>query len=352
MTKITKAVVVLAGIAAASRPGLAAEGRIPVFAPGTVLAADGKYIVTRNISAAAAPIITIAAGNVDLDLNGFTLSAPGGGGDLIVVPGPAVEVRIHNGTLVGGSTSINAPGPGRQLIVEDVKSQDAAGGTAAIHTVDVESVAYRRITFQDPGTTWAISMDGGFPAKTGTIEANIIRGGAAGTGGINVVAGSAMAVLHNHLENMPGGGLSLDCNGCLVSENTIQDSGGNGIEVRQGKGGKLYDNVVSRGGSNGIVLGAGVSDTLVMNNVLTGNGADGLLVNGTQNHIERNTMNTNSSCGMRLNGANNVFGRNMARGNAGIGCAPCAGAPGAPPNSCNNAAGNTSHADNFMTGLL
>lgn len=330
---------------------LAAEGRIPVFAPGTVIAADGKYIVTRDISAAAAPIVTILAGNVDLDLNGFTLSAPAGAGDVISIPGPIVEVRIHNGTLVGGSTSINATGAGRQLIVEDVKSQDPLGGLAALHTMDIQSVVFRRNNFEDSAAPWAISMDGVVPNKTGVIEGNVIRGGTGG--GIQVVTTSAIQILHNRIEGIPGPGISFDGNGGLISENTVSRSGANGIEVRQGKGCKLFDNVVTGCTANGIVTGPATTNLLILNNVSTGNTGDGLQIQGAQHFVEGNTLNSNTSCGLRFFGPGgaSTFGRNMARGNTGVGCAPCAGAPVLFfPNSCNNSPGNTTFGNNLIPG--
>jgi len=61
-------------------PAIAAEGRTPVYLAGTVIAADGRYILTRDISASGAgtPVIMIQAPNVDLDLNGLTIfGAPG-----------------------------------------------------------------------------------------------------------------------------------------------------------------------------------------------------------------------------------------------------------------------------------
>ena len=37
-------------LASVSVAAFAAEGRTPVFAPGALLGADGKYIVTRNLA--------------------------------------------------------------------------------------------------------------------------------------------------------------------------------------------------------------------------------------------------------------------------------------------------------------
>src|SRR5262249_6913940 len=50
------------------------EGRIPVFAPGA-LTAPGRYQVTGNLAVGGGSVLTIASDDVDLDLNGFTLSS-------------------------------------------------------------------------------------------------------------------------------------------------------------------------------------------------------------------------------------------------------------------------------------
>ena len=60
----TSVILILPFIAVAA---LAADGRTPVFLPGALLGADGKYIVTRNIAGGAGSAIVIAAPHVDLD---------------------------------------------------------------------------------------------------------------------------------------------------------------------------------------------------------------------------------------------------------------------------------------------
>ncbi len=342
-----------------SVPTMAAEGRIPVFAP-TVIVADGKYIVTRPIAGAGlAPVIDIAfpSANVDLDLNGFTLSQPAAGPAVILISAPVKEVRIHNGTLAGGANGIEAPGAGRKVIVEDVKVQDCGGpAPGAIHTFDVENVVIRRSVIQDAPSMPGIAADGPGVIKTGTIEDNVIRRTA---GGIVVTSASAMAILHNRIEEgtpVGGPGIGFDGGGSLISENTIQSAVGDGIQIRQGKGNKLFDNVVHRSTANGIFLSPGAFDTLVLNNVSTANGIDGLHVDGAQNHIDRNVLNSNTDCGLVLTGGAflNTFGRNTARANAGAGA--CGGAACVffvgffPPDGCDAGGGNTSFGDNLAPG--
>jgi len=347
---------------------LAAEGRTPVFAPGTFLGADGKYIVTRNIAGGAGAVITIGAPNVDLDLNGFLLT--GAGAPVISVLAGVDHVTIRNGVLSGGTIGIDIPGPTRKADIEDVKIHNPAA--QGIHLGDVEGAALRRNEITDTPSE-GIAWDGPGVVKHGTIEGNLLRRTSAG---IVVNNCSSVAVLNNRLED-PGTGAGgafsgygivlASCQASLVSENTVERSRVDGIQLLNSKGNKLFDNVVRSAGGNGIHLDGGSTDTLVLNNVASGSGTgglptggDGLLVEGTQNLIERNLLNSNAGFGLHFCIAGfscfNTFGRNMARGNTGavVGpCGPCAGL--FPPNSCNiagcPAAGpNSSFGDNLIPG--
>jgi parallel beta-helix repeat protein len=351
---------------------LAAEGRTPVFAPGTVLGADGKYIVTRNILGGAGSVITITGPNVDLDLNGFLLR--GGGAPVITVAGGVDHVRIHNGVIAGGTIGIDIPGPTRKVDIEDIKIQGPTG-TSGIHLGDVEGAALRRNEITDTPAE-GIAWDGPAFVKHGTIEHNLLRRTSAAIVIVNNC--SSVAVINNRIEEptagggaFPGNGIVLaGCGASLVSENTIERAGADGISVRTSKGNKLFDNVVRTCAGNGIFIDGGSSDTLILNNVASGNGTgalpsggDGLLVAGTQNLIERNLLNGNAGFGLHFCipavSCSNTFGRNMARGNAGavVGpCGACAGVPALfPPNSCNiagcpAAAPNSTFGDNLIPG--
>ena len=106
-----KALIIILGLVAVL-PDMYAEGRIPVFLDGTIIGADGRYIVTRNIvSGGAGPVITIAASNVDLDLNGFTLTGAAGITVIDIPPPPPLvpqDLKIYNGTIVGEPSGTSA----------------------------------------------------------------------------------------------------------------------------------------------------------------------------------------------------------------------------------------------------
>jgi parallel beta-helix repeat protein len=336
-------------------PALAAEGRTPVFAPGPI-AAPGKYILTRDIAGfGLVPAIDIVVGDVDLDLNGFTVSNAFGPAPAISVSVPFVsQVTIRNGTVAAAAGGIDVPGPGEKIVIEDVNVQTSS--TFGIHVLDTLNIVIRRAVIHAPGTT-GILIDGA-ALHAATIENNVVRD--AGAAGISFTAGSA-AILSNRVAGSGGPGISLSgASGSLVSENTIVGSGGfAGLFVRTSKGNKLFDNVVRESASHGIFLAVDAVDNLVLNNVATGNGTSGaghgLFVDGDQNFVDRNTLNSNAGGGLLFSatGCGNTFGRNMARGNGGAGLPACAGAPALfPPNSCNACAApaNSTFGDNLIPG--
>jgi parallel beta-helix repeat protein len=123
--------------------------------------------------------------------------------------------------------------------------------------------------------------------------------------------------------------------------------------------GKVFNNVVARAGTHGIVLDSTSSDSLVRDNVVTGSGfhtsigGDGLRIEGDRITIEENTLNANLGAGLRLTSTSSAltFGRNTARGNTGVGSGPCAASPPLfPPNSCNDGSANNTFGNNLIPG--
>jgi parallel beta-helix repeat protein len=351
-------------------PAWSAEGRTPVWTDGTIIGADGAYIVTRDIiGAGIGPVITIAAVNVTLDLNGFTIEETAGGFPVIDIVAPAVEVTIKNGTLVRGTQGINlATGvTTRTVIIEDVEFKD--NGTDAIFLEDVRNVEIRRNRIIDAGGGGIIVASSGAaaPFKNGHIEENTVNRTGPGFDGILVERSAAMSIRHNRVETPGGSGIRVaDAIACLIGENQISDADGEGISLEFARGCKVYNNVVNRGETNGIFIDPGSEDNFILDNVVResglggspgfpGLGGSGILVLGRRNHIERNTINFNDGCGLNIIGSDNTFGRNMARANDPSGSFFCGGAACgalAPPNSCDAGLGNTSFGDNFIPFLL
>ena len=359
-----KTLMIILGLVAVL-PAIAAEGRIPVFLDGTIIGADGRYIVTRNIvSGGAGPVITIAASDVDLDLNGFTLTGAAGIAVIEIPPPPPLvpqDLKIHNGTIVGGDAGIiRHPGPPTErVVIEDIRLR-AQVFDAIVLFDTIETVHIRRTSIVSPGAG-GITVIG--PAFTnGSIEHCSIKG----TGGIGIFLDTVAAfeVAHNNLEVAGAGagasGIVVSSGvGCLINQNTISDPGLYGIHLKSSKGNKLYNNVIRHAFTTGIYIDSGSADNLILNNVMTDNGFDlppghGLHVEGLRNHIHGNTINANESCGLLfdLPSALNTFGRNMARGN-GMG-GGCVGCPFLfPPDSCDlSGAGNDTSTENMIPFLF
>jgi parallel beta-helix repeat protein len=351
-------------------PALAAEGRTPVWLPNTTIATDGRYIVTRNITGAGGPgaLITIAASNVDLDLNGFTLDNSGAATPVIEIAVIPTEVAIRDGILLGGVNSIvNTSATGQRVIVENVRIRDPF--SHAIHLTNIENPVIRRnhISMQCGDTGGhGIFLDGVAVFKNGTVEHNSLRGP---IDAISVIRGSALAVRHNRIEVPCGNGILLDDSlGCLIEKNTVSDADVSGIFLRNSRGNKIYNNTFHRGEVNGVHIGPNSRDNFILDNVIrecgflgspvpVPGGGHGMRIDGFRNHIERNTMNENNGCGLFFSpsSSGNIFGDNMARGNdpGFLNCLPAPPCVGLlfPPNSCDGSgAGNDTRGGNMIPG--
>jgi parallel beta-helix repeat protein len=340
---------------------LAGVGRTPIWAPVVIApGSEGKYIVTRDVvGSPGSPVILILPGTmaVDIDLNGFSLLA--NGADAINAQG-VDSLTVRNGTLMGGLSGIWAA-QCRKVVVEDVKIQVVQMDGIALREVD--SFALRRNIILNAAVN-GILVDGAFidpsTTSTGAIDDNVLREcGRA----ITLYNGSSVGIKDNRIETTtmadglfispgPGGGI-IGCGSCLVADNTIQEARVNGMWLSNFRGGKLHDNeIISAGfnqGGQGIWLDQGSDNNLVLSNVVSECGGNGVLVMSNGNHIERNVMNRNGMAGgwglFIQGGASNTYRGNTAQFNLGVLMCPTT-------DFCNAGPGNNSPGDNFMPNLL
>ena len=330
-------------------------GATPVFAPGTVITADGAYCVTQNIvNPGPGPAIQIGACDVHLDLQGFVVAnTPGSADPVILVAGigGCFQLTIRNGSLSGGSDGIRVPAG---VLVPDITLEDLR-----IHNIfpgygialgDGYRASIRRNHFGGIAGA-AIAWDNLAIPKTGTIEDNVITNSGRG---IDVFRSSSLAVVNNRISDVTGAITITEASTGLIAENTVEDCLGEGISIQNSRGLKVINNTV-----RGSVL-AGMSlqctSCLVIHNNVSGNGHHGLWVTGPRNMIERNVLNDNAGHGLLFETAcGNTFSGNTARGNGGVGGPACAAIPPLfPPDSCDAVAGcalrNTSYGDNLIPG--
>lgn len=153
--------------------------------------------------------------------------------------------------------------------------------------------------------------------------------------------------------------------GCLITENTVQAAGRNGIYLGNLGGCKIHDNVLHQNGGDGIVWQEG-GHGLILENVASGNGGTGIRIDAAGVQIDNNAMTSNGACGLYLGGRNNTYGRNSASGNGGAGtcpavcglavpsqCWPSSPPPGpgnTSPDFCDAGSGNKTFCNNLMPG--
>jgi hypothetical protein len=83
------------------------EPRTSLGGGAVTINASGSYYLTTNITVGSGDAITIAANNVILDLNGFTISSttPSAAGAAIVLSGGRTNISIYNGHISSGVTN-------------------------------------------------------------------------------------------------------------------------------------------------------------------------------------------------------------------------------------------------------
>jgi nitrous oxidase accessory protein NosD len=353
-------------------PVLAAEGRIPIWQPVQIFpGGEGKYILTRDVMAnAAQPVaIDILPGTVavDIDLNGFTIY-----GLANVIQAVGVDsLTVRNGTIMGSNGDGIHAMECRKVVIEDVKLQFTQGYGIAL--LNVQNFAVRRNIIVQTGNE-GIYVDGTwvdpFTVVDGTIEGNLIR---ECFRGVTLYYGSSVAITDNRIEATFGDGIFISpgphdvdsgCVACLIRENTIEEAQGNGMWLSYFEGGKVHNNAVTRSQAEGIWLDWMSRDNLLLDNVVTRSGSNGLIIQSDFNHVERNVLNENGWMGggwglfFSQGAVGNTYRGNTAQGNPG----PPAACPGFPATTdfCDASGGaNTSPfaavglgGDNLMPGPL
>ena len=272
----------------AALPLFAGDGAIPIWEP-TTISEPGNYILIRNVGDFLTDdTITIAADNVDLDLNGFTIT----GGTTGILATSVSGVSVHDGFILCA--------------------------TDGLRFATVSEFSVRRLTIESEDDA-PVSVSG----SRGVVEGNKV------SGEIFSVHGNSISVLGNESSAW----LFLDCVGCRVA--------GNEYSYMQlwGTGNLVRDSTTGRIDLYG-------SDNLVKDNVVTSSSLHGLVVTGSRNQVEGNLLMSHDRYGLRFEPAStdNVYRGNTVRGNAGTDCTGTTSGG----DFCDEGTNNTSHGDNYM----
>jgi parallel beta-helix repeat protein len=270
----------------------AADGAIPIWEPTTISEA-GRYILVRNIGDFQTDNpITIESDDVELDLNGHTVTGGTGAIFALGVSG----INVHDGFL----------------------RTDVDG----LRLLSVAEFAVRRVTITS-GDDGPIFVSG----SNGVVEDNQIDGE------IATVNGASISVLNNE----SSAGLFTDCVNCRVSGNAFA------YVSLDGTGGRIQDNTMAHIVVNG-------SDNVLRNNTMTSASQNGISVFGSRNHLADNVVTSSAGFGLDFSAlsSDNVYRGNTARGNGGTGCSGTSSGG----DFCDEGTNNTSHGDNYMPGQM
>lgn len=295
------------------------EPRTPISAAPFIIDAPGSYYLTGNIQTApnAVYAIFIAASNVTLDLNGFTVQ---GGETAILLEGnPVSNITIRNGNVRGTTGSgifvRLTPGPGHtvrnitlesitdaaillgpEASVSDVRISNAGDGVlvgeaSIITNVSIDSPTRSGFTVGPAsiieGCTVLSSLGPpafsghGFSLAQGAAASNCVARSNAGPGFI--LEPGAIARHCTATDNL-GGGFVLGSHARLDRCTSISNAAAPGVIVRSNTTGWTIERSTINANTNGIAVGGISSQGAIRNNSIRGLGTStgaGILINTT-----------------------------------------------------------------------
>lgn len=350
---------------------IADEGRIPLHAV-TTISAPGQYVVTRPVTAATGPVVTVNASDVSIDLNGFTLTSTTTAATegVIQLSPTAARIVITNGKLEGGAVNgiyqaaasnagdlrvnqvqiyvtgtfaygIQLTGANRFDLLDSVVKVDGSRVVSVTgpvdarlernslsitgqpaHTVAVELISLsraeitsNRISILCSGTMGGISLSGTGGA---VVRSNVIDGNCDPGSGISLVNDANLVEQNVIGREFAKRAIDVSSNGNIVRANVLwggEASGIGGIEVSGSDNAISENRVLEHGGSGSLVFVGGSRNRISRNSLSGSNGAAfGVLVTGTLNSIEDNVI-SGTGIGLSLGGSSNSYKGNFLRGN-------------------------------------
>jgi parallel beta-helix repeat protein len=298
------------------------EPRTAITSAPYTISSPGSYYLTTNVTGVSGTNgITIASGNVTLDLRGFTLSGVPGSLKGIYVTGAYSNLTVENGTVVGwGSIGVDA--------------DNGAGGQ------------FSHLRFVGNAS------DGLDPGQVGQVRDCIAsRNGGDGFGGVcsNTKFGDCTSAGNSGegfstYEGCLFRSCSASFNGfdgfnlfyhCIMTDCVAHDNGFDGVDTPY-PGCVVVGCVCDNNGSQGIIAGDGctIKDSVVVGNALNGiiagldcsvlactvqtNRAAGIVVDANSS-VKDCTVSGNSADGIDVNGKNCTVTDCTASGNYGEG---------------------------------
>ncbi|MFO0835568.1 MAG: right-handed parallel beta-helix repeat-containing protein [Phycisphaerales bacterium] len=257
----------------------------------------GSYYFTGDLAGAASKNgILIAASDVSIDLNGFTLRGVSGSTNAIAMDTARSNIAVRNGSITNwGFSAVNVyNGSGSGYVIEDVRAVSCGGQNFLFG----RNARVSRCIVESAGSYGIYAVGGKC-----VIESCVVRG--AGFYGIVVIDNSI--VRDCSASAVTGTGI-LASGTCVVSDCTAVGCT-TGIYVESAS--TAVDCVASGNSSEGFF----VNLSSVLRGCVASTNTVGVHVFGGDNRIESNTFNTNAR-GLKVDSAGNIITRNVASGNS------------------------------------
>lgn len=345
------------------------EPRTPISAlPFAINISSGSYYLTGNLTATADNVgIIVAADNVTIDLNGFTLSGAGHTGSGIATSGTRKNLTVRDGTIsdwagtgVLGASLSGGTFEKLSLLNNTTDGINVGSGStirACVVSGNAQSGTYGIRTLNNSTVTDCNVTNNRFAMVLGTActvaNCNITNNTAFG-----VVVGAGSTILNSTVSQNAGSGIQTDRGSSVINCTLLDNEGGVNASAQSVishctvSGSKLYLGIRAAGtgttiddctvvGNKGIGIfadngctikdcmigqnaGGGITvtsrcyvtgNTLEMNNVSNTAGQAGLVITGDGNRIESNNFVFNGYAGVNCTaGSGNIMFRNSFRG--------------------------------------
>ena len=237
-------------------PPVGWSGTFPI-----VISQPGSYFLTRSLTVATqVSAIQIAASDVALDLNGFTLTGTGssvGSPVGVEVRGVQKNLSVRNGNLHSWFAGVDASDDATDYATQS-RYEDLQVTNNTNYGIYVDSgSAVRRVIAQQDGTGIQIA-DRGSVYEGGMIEDSTVTENSVGV----AVNANNVTVRNCVIDSTVSNGVNVYKSFDVVEGNTIQGSGsGAGVNILGGTVTTVTHNIFSNLAA-GAVTGAGVSDRI------------------------------------------------------------------------------------------
>ena len=245
------------------------EPRTPISSLPFTASASGAYYLTTNVNASSGNGITVTAGNVSIDLNGFALT--GNTSSIgISITSTASNIIVKNGSITGWQVGIFA-GANNNLLEDLVVSGCTGFG------IDCNNTALVRDCVSSFNVGNGILVFGGGQVLHCEASSN-------GGYGIQMISG---IVRDCRVANNSTSGIYLNGNGneaignVCIGNNTSASTVQAGIYVN-GQENRVEDNHVTASGAAGISVNIVFNFNTIIKNYVWGNGASNYIAQGTQ----------------------------------------------------------------------